>query len=98
MATNAQADSASTADKTAPASQGTADSKQPSLEDLVPAVTDAPKGEVTLGEKAGAFGPWRAHHVIDEIAKKIAERAVRQLGEACPAAGSLITYGPHSSG
>ena len=57
MATNAQADSASTADKTAPASQVTADSKQPWLEDLVPAVTDAPKGEVTLGEKAGAFGP-----------------------------------------
>jgi len=90
MATNAQADSASTADKTAPASQGTADSKQPSLEDLVPAVTDAPKGEVTLGEKAGAVGPWRAHHVIDEIAKKIAERAVRQLGEAGPAAPRVL--------
>ena len=30
---------------------------------------------MTLGEKAGAFGPWRAHQVIDEIAKKIAGRA-----------------------
>ena len=87
MTTNESAGSASTADKTAQASQGTADIKQPSLEDLVPAVTDAPKGEVALGEKAGAFGPWRAHQVIDEIAKKIAGRAgelVRVSGVPAP--------------
>lgn len=43
----------------------------------LPAVTDAPKGEVALGEKAGAFGPWRAHQVVDEIAQEIATAAGR---------------------
>lgn len=49
-----------------------ADTTAPSLESVVPKVADAPKGEVTLGENAGAFGPWRAHSLIDELAKKIA--------------------------
>lgn len=62
--------------------QNEADSQPPSLDKLVAVVADAPKGQVTLGEKAGAFGPWRAHQVINEIAKNIAGRATEQL-RAC---------------
>jgi hypothetical protein len=90
---NAQADPPGTADKATQAGPGTADATQPSLQDLVPAVADAPKGEVTLGDRAGAFGPWRAHHVIDEIAKKIAEEAVRQLGDPGPAGARVLVVG-----
>lgn len=82
MTANAQADSPGTADKAATAGQEPAGATQPSFQDLIPAVADAPKGEVTLGDKAGAFGPWRAHHVIDEIARTIAGQAVRHLGHA----------------
>jgi hypothetical protein len=34
----------------------------------------ASKGSVALGPGAGAFGPWRAHHVIDGIAQRIADQ------------------------
>jgi hypothetical protein len=56
-----------------------AEGKAESLETLVPTITDAPKGEVTLGPNAGAFGPWRAHQVIDGTAKQIAAAARESL-------------------
>jgi len=43
-----------------------------SLAGFIPSVPDLPAGEVTLGTNAGAFGPWRAHQVIDAIAKETA--------------------------
>jgi hypothetical protein len=67
--------------------QDKAESQPPSLDGVAPAVADAPEGEVTLGEKAGAFGPWRAHQVIDAIAQNIAEHAAERLrasGEPAP--------------
>jgi hypothetical protein len=87
MAAGAQADSPGT---TAQPSQGTSDATSPSLDNLVPTVTDAPKGQVTIGDKAGAFGPWRAHRVVDEIAKEIAGQAVKQLGDTGPAAPRVL--------
>lgn len=48
--------------------------KAGSLTSLVPDVKNAPKGEVALGAKAGAFGPWRAHQIIDGTASEIARR------------------------
>jgi flagellin-like hook-associated protein FlgL len=79
-----------TAAKTAQASQGSNESGQPSLADLVPAVTDAPKGEVTLGEKAGAFGPWRAHRVIDGIAQLIGDSTILLLGKPGASAARVL--------
>ena len=46
----------------------------PSLASLLPTITDAPKGEVTVGEKSGALGQWRAHVIVDALAAAIAER------------------------
>ena len=34
-------------------------------------ISDSPAGEVTLGEKAGAFGPWLAHRTLQSAATKI---------------------------
>jgi hypothetical protein len=52
---------------------------QPSLSPLLPTVSDAPKGEVTVGDKAGALGTWRAHQIVDEVAKMIAAAAKAAL-------------------
>ena len=65
----------------AKAGQGTAEAKAGALKAVSPSITDAPKGEVTLGEKAGAFGPWRAHQVIYGSAKKIAEQVSALLAD-----------------
>jgi hypothetical protein len=100
MATNDTTDAKIAADGTAGASQGTSDAKSPSLENLVPAVSDAPKGQVTLGQNAGAFGPWGAHKLVDAIADEIAAATAELLvlraemaepvrsGDAPEAAGS----------
>lgn len=61
--------------------QGAAEAKSASLKSLLPSVAGAPKGEVTLGDKAGAFGPWRAHEMIDAAAKEIAARVKGALPE-----------------
>jgi hypothetical protein len=74
-----QAEKAKYLETIAKARQGTAEAKSGSLNTVVPSVTDAPKGEVTLGEKAGAFGPWRAHQVIDGTARRIAEYVPKLL-------------------
>lgn len=52
--------------------QGVAEAKAASLKSVLPTVTGAPQGEVTLGDKAGGFGPWRAHETIDAVARQIA--------------------------
>jgi len=93
MAANGTADGKTSADSTAQASQGTSDDKSPSLENLVPAISDAPKGQVTLGQNAGAFGPWRGHKIIDEIAQKIATATVKLLAEEGPPAPDLARPG-----
>lgn len=49
------------------------------LEGLAPGISDAPKGEVTLGEKAGSLGSWLAHRVLAEAGVEIAA-TVRDLG------------------
>lgn len=60
--------------------QGVAEAKAASLKSVLPTVTDAPKGEVTLGDKAGAFGPWRAHQIIDAVAQQVAIEVKEKLG------------------
>jgi hypothetical protein len=55
-----------------------------SLKSVLPAVTDAPKGEVTLGDNAGAFGPWRAHQIIDAVAEQIAVEVKDKLAGQVP--------------
>lgn len=64
--------------------QVVAQSKATSLTSLLPTVSDAPTGDVTLGEKAGSFGPWRAHRLVDEVAKEIANRVRAQLPPGSP--------------
>jgi hypothetical protein len=61
--------------------QGVADAKAASLKSVLPTVTGAPKGEVTLGDKAGGFGPWRAHKIIDAVAQQIATAVQEKLEE-----------------
>jgi hypothetical protein len=51
------------------------------LSGLIPSVSDPPKGEVTLGTNAGAFGPWRAHQVIDAIAKETATAVTGKIAK-----------------
>jgi hypothetical protein len=76
--------------------QGVAEAKAASLKSLLPTVTDAPKGEVMLNDKAGAFGPWRAHQIIDALAQQIAtkvESTLKALGVAAP---RLLIVNDHS--
>jgi uncharacterized protein YfcZ (UPF0381/DUF406 family) len=56
------------------------------LASLVPTIADAPKGEVTLGQNAGAFGPWRAHVVLNLIATRLADDVRSTLAECKPQA------------
>lgn len=63
--------------------QSLADAESAKLARLLPGLpADAPKGQVTLGDKAGAFGPWRAHQVIDAVAREIVEGARGHLAGA----------------
>jgi len=39
----------------------------------LPEIPDAPTGTVTLGEKAGAFGPWLAHKTLQSAAEAVGE-------------------------
>jgi hypothetical protein len=55
--------------------QATNEANAASLRTMLPSATDAPKGEVTVGVGAGAFGPWRAHRIVDGIATNIAKSA-----------------------
>lgn len=71
----ADAEKAKYLEAIAKSQQGVTDAKAASLKSLLPSVTDTPKGEVTLGDKGGAFGPWRAHGMIDAVAKQIADEA-----------------------
>jgi hypothetical protein len=64
---------------TAKPSSGNDGASASSLSGLIPSLSDAPKGEVTLGANAGAFGPWRAHQVIDAIAREIAGSVTGKL-------------------
>jgi len=75
------AEKAKYAEAIAKAQQGVAEAKAASLKSVLPTVVDAPKGEVTLGEKAGAFGPWRAHQIVDALAKQIATQVKKTLAE-----------------
>src|SRR3712207_6253010 len=65
----------------AQARQGGVDARVGTLRSLVPAIQDAPQGTVTVGEAAGAFGPWRGHRVINDAADEIAKNAVRLLSD-----------------
>ena len=49
---------------------------------LLPDMSTAPKGEVSLGEKAGALGPWLTHHALDEAARSIADEIRRAVSPA----------------
>ena len=74
--------------------QGVAEAKAASLKSVLPTVTDAPKGEATLGDKAGGYGPWRAHGNIDEVARQIAT-AVKKSWRRCQGrASSSSMTGP----
>ena len=77
----AEAEKAKYLETIAKSQQGAAEAKAASLKSLLPSVTGAPKGEVTLGDKAGAFGPWRAHEMIDAVAKEIAAKVKDALPE-----------------
>jgi hypothetical protein len=44
-----------------------------------PTVQDAPTGTVTLGEKAGAFGPWIAHRTLESAATAVRDAVVGHL-------------------
>ena len=60
--------------------QATSAAKTATLQGMLPTLpADAPTGQVTLSVSAGAFGPWRAHQVIDTIALKVAKRVRDQL-------------------
>jgi hypothetical protein len=85
----ADAEKAKYLETIAKSQQGVADAKAASLKSLLPSVTDAPKGEVTLGDKAGAFGPWRAHEMIGAAAQQIAGE-VKPLLRAQAAARVLV--------
>lgn len=52
--------------------QNAAGAQAASLKSVLPKVTDAPGTGVTLGDTGGAFGPWRAHQIIDAVAQQIA--------------------------
>jgi len=52
--------------------QEIAASQASALGGLAPGIDDAPKGAVTLGEKAGSLGPWLAHRVLAEAGAEIA--------------------------
>jgi hypothetical protein len=80
----AEAEKAKYIEAIAKSQQGAAEAKASSLKTLLPSVTGAPKGEVTLGDKAGAFGPWRAHGLIDAVAKEIAAKAEAALRTETP--------------
>lgn len=69
-----QAEKAKYIDAIAKAQQSAQQAKTPSLTALLPSLSDAPKGEVTLGDKAGALGPWRAHQIVDAVGESIANQ------------------------
>ena len=52
----------------------------PSAAPVLPTLKDAPTGSVTLGDKAGALGPWRAHQVLAALAERVAEAARKEVG------------------
>ncbi|MGY4771797.1 hypothetical protein ACXC9Q_33250 [Kribbella sp. CWNU-51] len=74
-----QAEKARYLEAIAKAEQATAAAKTPSVASMLPTVTSAPKGEVTVGEKAGAIGAWRAHRMVDRIAELIAGQLEGEL-------------------
>ncbi len=74
-----EAEKASYREAVAKAEQATAGARAATLGAYLPNVTEAPRGEVTVGQNAGAFGAWRAHQLIDAAAKKIVEGAVPRL-------------------
>lgn len=47
---------------------------------LAPGVDDGPTGTITLGEQAGALGPWLAHDVLATAAEQIATHAGAAVG------------------
>ena len=65
----------------AKAALGAAEAKASTVQTTVPDVADAPKGEVALGEAAGALGPWLTHRAIHEAATLIADKVRPALGE-----------------
>src|SRR4051794_23572022 len=69
------------ADEQAPA-KSSDDPDAPSIKNMVPDVSDAPKGQVTMGDKAGAWGPWRAHQIMDTVASQIAAAVKSELTRA----------------
>jgi hypothetical protein len=70
-----RAERAKLREEIAKSEQAAASARAASLRSVVPTVADAPKGEVTLGDKAGAVGPWRAHRLVDAVAREIAAKA-----------------------
>lgn len=52
------------------------------LSALAPGVTDGPTGQVTVGEKAGALGPWLAHRVVACVASQIAAAVDKVMKDA----------------
>src|SRR5262245_59531106 len=74
-----QAEKAGYIEAIAKSQQAAAQAKTPSLSSLIPTAADVPKGDVTVGEKAGALGTWRAHRIVEEVANKIAREAKPKL-------------------
>lgn len=63
----------------AKAQQGTNQTKGQTLSSLLPELTDIPRNEVTVGDRAGALGPWRAHQVLNVLASQIADEVYDKL-------------------
>jgi hypothetical protein len=67
--------------------QAVSAAKVASLQGMLPTLPDAPTGQVTLSPNAGAFGPWRAHRLMDTLAWGVASQVRKEL-EKLPADGS----------
>lgn len=61
------------------------------IQSTIPTVENAPKGEVTVGEAAGSFGPWLAQQTLEDAAEHLFERSAGQaLAEAHKAGLAVI--------
>lgn len=75
------AEKAKYAEAIAKSTQARAEAQAATSASMLPKVEEVPKGEVTLGDNAGAFGPWRAHRIIDSLASEIASAVKTELGD-----------------
>lgn len=80
----------------ASSSKATTEAAAASMAVLSPEVADAPKGEVSLGEGAGAFGPWRAHATLAGLGRRVADGARNALYKAKAQSPRVLVVGDQS--